>query len=257
MAQQTGWLLFEKEPDNNLSDFIFFSTICSYSFHYYFTTHSLIPSERINWIQRNRPLLLILSLAGLAGAIFYLTHLTSFIFWLIPAAIATFLYSAPKIPHRLFHQLRKVAYGKTIFLAFTWMYITVILPVIVSGDGWNNAATTFATSRFFFIYSICIIFDYRDREDDKSNGVRSLITFLSEKNIDRLFIFSLLAYAFFTTLMTGYGLSIVNIFILLFPGIILAALYNYAKRNFRDLLYYAILDGLLALSAAIFFIARI
>lgn len=256
-VQQTGWLLFNSPPDTNLSRFIFFSTICSYSFHYYFTTHSLIPSERISWIQKNRIVLLLLFIAGLAGAFTYLLRLSGFIYWLIPAAIATFMYSAPKIPHPVFRQLRKIAYGKTIFLAFIWMYVTVVLPVIVSGKGWNVPDTLFAASRFFIIYSICILFDYRDREDDKANGVKSLITFLSNQNIDRLFIFSLSFFTILTLGMIMYGLKTSDALILLLPGVVLAALYNLAKKNFSDILYYALLDGLLALSAAILLIARI
>ena len=36
---------------------------------------------------------------------------------------------------------------------------------------------------------------------------------------------------------------------LLIPGAITAALYSYARKNFSDLLYYFVLDGLMALSA--------
>jgi 4-hydroxybenzoate polyprenyltransferase len=257
MVQQTNLLLQGQNPPPDFTRFVFFSTLCSYSFHYYFTTYSAIPSGRINWIQQNRPLLLFLFIAGLGGAVFYLLQLSAYLFWLLPAALAAFLYSAPKMPYPPFRQLRKFAFGKTIFLAFTWMYVTAVLPVITYGNAWNSGNTYFAASRFFYIYAICILFDYRDRDDDRAKGVKSLITILSEKNIDRIVIFSLLAFASLTIFMHNYGFSPLSIAILLTPGFILGALYNYAKKNLSDILYYIVLDGLLALSAVLLLITRI
>jgi hypothetical protein len=44
---------------------------------------------------------------------------------------------------------------------------------------------------------------------------------------------------------------------LLVPGVIVLLLYNYAKRNFSDYLYYFILDGLMMLSALLMLVFRI
>ena len=76
-----------------------------------------------------------------------------------------------------------------------WMYVTTILPMIISGKPWQGDFYLFIISRFFLIYAICILFDYRDREDDKANGIRSLITFLDEKGIRTLFILSMILFA--------------------------------------------------------------
>ena len=90
-------------------------------------------------------------------------------------------FSADQICEFYFRVLRKVALGKTIFLAFVWMYVTTILPAIISDSEWNTSYVLFVVSRFFQIYAICILFDWRDREDDKADGIRSLITYLNEK----------------------------------------------------------------------------
>jgi 4-hydroxybenzoate polyprenyltransferase len=217
----------------------------------------VIPSPRVQWQVRNRKLLAFLFIAGLAGSVFFFTRISTFWPWLLPAVLATFLYSAPKLPHSLFQRLRKVAIGKTIFLAFIWTYVTSVLPVIVSGESWSEVLTIYAISRYFFIYCICILFDYRDREDDKAEGVRSLITFLNDRNITRLFIFSFLVYITFTFLLLNYGFSRTQILLLLVPGVILAFLFNPARRNFSDWLYYVVLDGLMALSAILLLVARI
>lgn len=249
MLQQTAHLFLDDTVNTDLLRFVFFSTLCSYSFHYYLTTESVVPSQRIIWLKRYRHVHSVLFMVGLAGAVFFFLRLIAFWPWLLPAVIATFLYSAPKIRHPLFRQLRKVAVGKTIFLAFIWMYVTAVLPIIVGGAGWDTGHTIYVASRFFFIYCICILFDYRDRDDDKLAGVRSLITYLNEKNITRLFIFSWIIFATLTCFLVQYDFSPVTIIFLLIPGILLALLYNYARRNFSDMVYYVILDGLMALSA--------
>ena len=254
MANQTYQFLLNSRPNRQLLLFIFFSTICSYSFHWYLTSQSVIPSQRIHWLQQNRKIYLFLFFIGLTGSGILFFYLLSYWHWLLIAAVITFLYSAPKISHPYFRALRKVALGKTIFLAMVWMFVTTILPVAVSQQPWRNDFFLFILSRFFLIYAICILFDFRDREDDKAAGIRSLITFLSNRNISVLFVFTLVIFTVATIWMLRYNYSSLQIMLLLIPGIITACLYNYARRNFSDMLYYFVLDGLMALSAILMLI---
>ncbi len=257
MVNQTDRFLLHHSSNRHFLFFVFFSTICSYSFHWYLTSHSVIPSERIEWVNRYRLLHLFLFFAGLAGSAIFFFYLLPYWHWLLLSALITFLYSAPKIPHKYFRALRKVALGKTIFLSFVWMYVTTILPILISQQPWRNDFILFIFSRFFLIYAICILFDYRDREDDKTAGIRSLVTFLSDKSILYLFIFSLLIFIISTALLLLYGYDISSVGILLLPGVITGCLFNYAKRNFSDVFYYLILDGLMALSAILMLIPGI
>lgn len=257
MMYQTTHLFFQEDPGFDLTCFVLFSTICSYSFHWYLTSGSVIPSERIGWLKKNRYVHIILFMIGLGGSTYFFLHLLSYWFWLLIAAFATFLYSAPKIPHPWFRFLRRVAIGKTIFLAFIWMYVTSILPLIVSETSWNGGMTLYAVSRFFFIYAICILFDYRDRADDKAAGVRSLITYLGEKSISILFHSSIIVSITCTFLLQLYVKSFSSVIILIIPAIITWSLYDYARKNFNDLFYYFVLDGLMAFSAIIMLISSI
>jgi 4-hydroxybenzoate polyprenyltransferase len=183
--------------------------------------------------------------------------LSAYWYWLLLAGIITFIYSAPKLSHPYFRALRKAALGKTIFLALMWMYVTTILPIIVSNQTWKPDFTFFVLSRFFLVYAICILFDLRDREDDKEAGIRSIIVFLSKRNIFILFVFSTLAFAIATLWMLQFDYPLMSILVILIPGIIVAGLYHYAKNNFSDLLYYFVLDGLMALSAILMLITGI
>lgn len=251
MVCQTGMLLLHEPPDFAIIAFIFFASICSYSFHWYLTPDIDLPSSRLRWVKRNRWVHLAFFFTGLPGVIYYAIALINHWPWLLLSAFITFLYSAPKIPHPWFRMLRKVALGKTIFLAFVWMYVTTILPLQLDGTPWSPDFYLFAGGRFFLIYAICILFDYRDREYDRSIGIRSLITRLNEKGIARLFVLSLLLFALLTLLLLQYDYSYKITALLLLPGIIVAGMYRYATQNFSDTLYYFVLDGLMALSSVL------
>jgi 4-hydroxybenzoate polyprenyltransferase len=250
MAYQTSLLVIGVSAGFQFLGFVFFATLSSYSFHWYLTPDiEDIDSDRLRWLMRNRRVHLVLLTLSVAGVAYFGYFLLPHWKNLAVVAIATFLYSAPKIPHPLFRVLRKVALGKTIFLAFVWMYVTSVLPIKVSTSYWYPDFTLFAISRFFLIYGICILFDYRDRDYDRSIGIRSLITWLSEKWILYLYVFSLLVFAVTSLLLLKFGWNYQTVGLLIIPGLILTFIYKYAITHFSDILFYFYLDGLMALSA--------
>jgi len=161
MVYQTCQLLLHERPDIYFTCFVFFATVCSYSFHWYFTPPDAnSPSDRMVWLTSNRNVHRILFFLGLFGAVVSGLFLLEFWTWVLLSVFITFFYSAPKVPYPYFKQLRKVALGKTILLAVVWTYVTTILPLIISRQDWQFTFTLFAAGRFFFIYAICILFDY-------------------------------------------------------------------------------------------------
>jgi len=257
MINQTYDLLLHSPPDKYLLGFVFSATICSYSFHWYLTSESLVASPRIDWLKKNRNFHLVFFIIGLIGSAVFFFYLLPHWHWLLVSAVITFLYSAPKIPHPYFRALRKVAIGKTIFLALVWMYVTTILPVIIAGAPFTIPILLFVVSRFLFIYAICIMFDFRDRADDQAAGIRSMVTWFTEKGVNRLFFSALLLFAICTAFLAYYGFSTTTIVLLLVPSIIAAVVYEYSKTNFSDYLYYLILDGLMMFSALLMLVFRI
>jgi len=245
---QTYTLIIGKTVNPYFTAFVFFSTVCSYNFHWALTPHSIAPSQRLQWDENHKSYHLLLSIAGLAGAALSFFFLKEHWFYIGIAAILTFLYSAPKISFPPFQWLKRIAIGKTIFLAMTWAYVTAVLPILIERDITTEKAIFFCTSQFFFIYSICILFDFRDREDDKSEGIRSMITFFNERGIDILFSISIIAFSVLSILLKQTGIPWINVIILLIPALLLVSLYKYAKRSFSDYLYYFVLDGLMMFS---------
>lgn len=256
MIDQTNHLFSLQYPQSTFFLFVFAATICSYNFHWYLTPLVPSTSSRIRWNDRYRPLLLMLFFAGLLASLYYGWQLKEHWLAMGVGVVATFLYSAPKIPIQPFSWLAKVAIGKTIFLSFVWMYVTSALPILVAGKLWTASHTLFCLSRFFLIYAICILFDYRDRETDQQQGVKSFITWASEKNVKRIFQASLALFAIFSLLLYR-ELGAFNVFLLLVPGCIVLALYRYSITHFDDYLYYFVLDGLMMFSALLMFVLRI
>lgn len=255
MTAQTG-LLFGFRLPPALYVFVFSGSVCSYNFHWYLTppgTDDL--SHKLAWNLSNRRLHFVLFLAGLAGAAVSALLLFNHWLWLGLTAFLTFLYSAPKIEHPLTRRLRKIAVGKTIFLAAAWMHVTSFLPLLTVQPGPTPAQLWYGLNRFFFLYAICVIFDRRDVDKDREAGIKSLVTYFSAKGVDRLFWASLLL-VFATALPLRQNLSWSELAILLFPALLVGLLYHPSKKNTSDYLYYFLLDGLMALSAPMLILAK-
>lgn len=254
MVYQTYTLLLEQPVNLNFLAFVFFSTLCSYNFHWMLTPHSPYESERLKWRYRHKGFHLFFFITGLWGVVYYFLYLKSSGFWIGVSVLLTFLYSAPKIPYPPFQMLKKFAIGKTIFLALVWTYVTSVLPLLIEQTSINHKALLFWGGEFFFIYGICILFDYRDRQQDIADGIRSMITYFQEKGITRLFYFSgFLSGIFF--LWTGQlGTEWTRVSLLLIPVLLLVSLFQLAKKNFSDYLYYFVLDGLMMLPGLLLWI---
>ncbi|MEO6915704.1 MAG: hypothetical protein ABI151_08710, partial [Chitinophagaceae bacterium] len=152
MVYQTVDLLHITGLASSYYYFVFFSTLCSYNFHWYLTPPSSEQQMRVEWTQQHRSLHLILFLVGTCGSTYFCLQLFDHIAWLAIGVILTFLYSAPKISFPPFTYLRKIAIGKTLFLSAVWMYVTSLLPLIISGTAVLKAEWLFCLSRFFLIY---------------------------------------------------------------------------------------------------------
>jgi 4-hydroxybenzoate polyprenyltransferase len=251
-----SYYVFNKESSLRLLLFTFFGTVTSYNFHWFLTPPDTeLKSPRLKWTVSNRHVHLILCLVGLCGSIVSFFFLTEYWIWIGIGVLFSFLYSAPKINHPLFSWLKKIAVGKTIFLAFAWTYVTCMLPLIISNNQLPDEQVLFAVNRFFLIYPICILFDYRDRNEDKKQGIKSMITFFDEEGIDRLFGGAVIVFLITSVLLTSY-ISVAEIAALLIPVIILSLLYKSSKKNFSDYRYYVVLDGLMMLSFPLLLLAK-
>ena len=253
MVVQANDLLNLKYNHNAYLLFVFFSTIYSYNFHWFLTPNAVGENDRSVWTQQHKYFHVAFFLSGLLGSAWHFFYFIDSWMWMLAPIMLTFLYSAPKLPHKTFGLLKKIAVGKTLYLAFVWTYVTAILPVVLNQESVKRADLIFCASRFFLIYGICILFDYRDRENDRREGIKSMITYFSESGINAIFTISLVAFFAVTAFLYFFEFSLLTVFCLIIPGIIVMLLFNYAKRNFSDYLYYFVLDGLMMLSSVLTF----
>lgn len=239
---------FPAQPANyQLLFFIISATLVSYNFHWYLTRPLPGVSERGDWTIKHRGSLLALMLIGLAGCIYFFIPIRTHWKPIAASVIITFIYSAPKVP--IFRALNRIARAKTFFLTAVWVYVTSVMYILVKDLPFDTPAVLFCLSRFFLIYCICILFDYRDKEDDKRHGLTSLPVLVQGRALTIIFFSSVLVFAGCTIALINYQFSSIQVGILLLPGIITASLYHYAKHHFSDYLYYFVLDGLMMLSS--------
>ncbi len=253
MVYQTYALILNTPLNIHFAAFVFFSTVCSYNFHWALTPTSSAPSQRLQWDEKHKRHHLLLAVIGLTGAVIFFFYFKEKWFYILPSAVLSFLYSAPKIPYPFFQLLKKIAIGKTIFLAAIWTYVTAALPVLIEGS-FSEKAILFCIGQFFFIYAICILFDFRDKEDDKADGIRSMITYFNDQGVKALFLISITVFIILSILLQRTGVAWPNILLLIFPSLLLIGLFNHSKRNFSDYLYYFVLDGLMMLSGLLLWI---
>ena len=249
-------LLFSVSFSVSLYAFVFFGSVCSYNFHWFLTPPDVpATSYKLRWNLSNRNLHLVLAIIGGLGAAVCCILLLEHWVWLAVTAFFTFLYSAPMISHPLFIWLRRIAVGKTIYLAAAWTHVTAFLPLIIEVKSLSAVHVWYVVNRFFFLYAICIVFDRRDVESDRKAGIKSLITSFSAKGVDRLFWFSE-AVVLISSIVLAQWLALLDVLILFIPAMIMGLLYESSKKSKSDYLYYFLLDGLMALSAPILILAK-
>ncbi|HLO81144.1 MAG TPA: hypothetical protein VK166_09305 [Chitinophagaceae bacterium] len=229
--------------------FIFFSTLLSYSFHSIVNTVYRDVSPRHDWNYRNRKFLYVMLFIStvVCGGIFLANYLHKIIPFVV-AGLLTFVYSAPNMEGRVFEFMRRIAFGKTIFLAFMWTYATTILPLWAYEPASGELINAFTGSRFYLIYAICILFDLRDREEDRQKGIRALPTMLTDTPV-RLFYFGSLAVSAFFSFMYTWPSINMTTFILMVPVIISLFMFRFTRARDEEILYFVYLDGLMMLSA--------
>jgi 4-hydroxybenzoate polyprenyltransferase len=247
MAFQTAYL-FRLSHNHQFYGFVFCGTVCSYNLHWALTpklSQNLIPASGLDRIPLRVHIVLIVA-AGI-GAVVLFVLLRPHWLSLAAAAALSFLYTAPKIPWRIMRFLQKIVYGKTVFLTLAWTYITTLLPMLMNDAALKTPHILFCVNRFYLIYAICILFDLRDRESDRQEGIKSMITQYHLTAVDRIY-WGALATFFVTAFALLFYFSIAVVLALLIPGLFLLFGYGWFKKQRSDFVYNFVLDGLMVFS---------
>lgn len=249
----TSQRLFGLSFDKNVVIFVFCATMCSYSLHWFLTT-SATKTPRIIWSDKNQFFLKFLSIFFFFATFFsfyFVLHLVKIV---LPLALLTFLYTAPKIPFRFFYFLRGFAAAKTFYLATVWLCVTVVLPFENAGISWTNEHYFFAFNRFLLIGTVCMLFDFRDRNEDF--GIKNFITYFDEKKLTIAFFIATFCFIL-TCFLLKNTFSTFGNFALSLPFLLLVATFFISKKNKNDYWFYVFLDGMTFFSGILLFFQKV
>lgn len=251
------FLLLQIPYNNYTYGLVFFATLCSYNLYwliskYYFNRDISISQFLIKNFSNS-----LLCMAAAAGLLYCMIYLPGISPYIGIAVFLTLLYSIPLWPVKSFEFTRRAGFLKTVLLAFTWTYVTVIIPVQQSLFIDNVPVALLFTARFLFMLMLCIIFDSRDIQVDKIHSLRSLATDVSRNTLKIIMaiVFSLyLVCGFFLRYYFGNNPQIIAFLI---TGIITLLVYRMSLKKQGYFFYYFLVDGLMLFSAIATFVATI
>ncbi len=251
------FLLLHAPFNNYIYGLIFFATLSSYNFYWliskYYFNHDIAV---LLFLKRNFSNLLLFMFADF-GLIYCIVKQPNIIPHILVAVVLTLLYSVPLWPVKALAFTRKAGFLKTVLLAFTWTYVTVIIPVQQSLFISNVSVTLLFSARFLFMLMLCIIFDSRDILVDKIHSLRSLATDVSRGALKMIMLVVFSLYLICGLFLRYYFDDIPQIIAFLVTGGITLLVYTMSLRKQGYFFYYFLVDGLMLFSAVASFVATI
>ncbi len=250
-------LLLKIHIDLFVYSFIFFATLCSYNFYWILCKLSFTSQKNIPDLLRKETTGFLLLIISSIGMFFCFLKSSIPLHFVITAVLLTVLYAIPLLPVPFLKFTRRAGVLKTVLLAFTWAYVTVIIPLQKDYSLLDGADFFIISRRFLFMLMLCIIFDNRDKELDKIRGLRSLATDLKPLTL------RILIYLIFVLLFTSnfffrnYGITLSQSIALQVSTVALLAVYFYSNKKQGYLFYYFFVDGMMLFSALATYIAGI
>jgi len=237
--------------------FIFFATLCSYNFYWILSKLSFASKGKIpNILKKQTGGYLLLSISSI-GLLYCFMQSSIPLHFVITALLLTILYAIPLLPVSFLKFTRKAGVLKTILLASTWTYVTVVIPLQKDYLLLSSADFFIISRRFLFMLMLCIIFDNRDKDQDKIRGLRSLATDLKQ-SILRIFIYCIFLLLFISNFFfSNYGFTLPQSIAMQVSTIALLVVYFYSTKKQGYLFYYFFVDGMMLFSALATYIAGI
>ncbi len=245
-------------PVNNfIYGLVFFATLSSYNFYwlvskYHFSNNSS-PGKFLLIHASN---VFIFLIAGL-GLAYCLHFLPAVIPAVSVAILLTLLYSLPLWPVKKPAFVHKAGFLKTVLLAFTWTYVTVMIPVQEAIYINSLSVGLLFTARLLFMLMLCIIFDSRDISVDKIHSLRSLATDVSRKTLQFIMATVFMLYLATGFLLRYYFNDNAQVIAFLITGLLTLLVYRLSLKKQGYFFYYFLVDGLMLFSAAATYVASI
>lgn len=251
------FILLHVEPDLVLHAFVFFATLSSYNFYWLLSKYSFNKRRSLpDFLRSNHWYVLLFTAAGL-GMICCLYFIPDIKIHVAVAIALTLAYSMPLWPFAWARHLRRAGVLKTILLAFTWAYVTVIIPGAPLLATEPAPVLSLAIARFFFVGMLCVIFDRRDIAVDESHAIHSIATDLSKATLNKLMLLAFVIYQAAGLLVRYHFSDEYQFAAFIITGFVVGWVYLLSLKPRGYLFYYFVVDGLMIFSAVATFVAHL
>lgn len=253
---QTNILLHTTYP-LQLYALVFFATLCGYNFYWllskwYFSKKKL----SLQFFQVNSSFVCIY-LIGFLGCMWFVFMQLEVLPYLLVGAFLTMLYALPMLPFSFAKRLQQLGFFKTILLAFTWAYVTTILPIVFISTVSIISIVLLFVARFLFMLLLCIIFDNRDVAIDQLHGLHSLATDIKASAVDTLVKIVFALYCIAGILLRWFMLDDAQLYAFVITAIVVWWVYQLSKKPRGYIFYYFFVDGLMVFTALVSYISLI
>jgi 4-hydroxybenzoate polyprenyltransferase len=236
---------------------VFFATLSSYNAYWLISKYHFSRDNSLAvFFVRNFSNVFFFIIAAV-GLLYCLYFLPEAIPTVLIAVLLTFVYSIPLWPVKKLAFTRKAGFLKTVLLAFTWTYVTVIIPAQQAVFISNLSEGLLFAARFLFMLMLCVIFDSRDINVDKIHSLRSLATDVSRKSLLWIMALVFILYLAAGFLLRYYFNDNAQITAFLITGLLTLFVYRLSLKKQGYFFYYFLVDGLMLFSALATFVASI
>ncbi len=202
---ETTMLILNQLPSFFLVAFIYIGTLVYYTYAYFNETSTGLYNERSKWYQSNKGYLKIrqifLILLCISIGVFKLQLIEIFILLSIGLklilCIALVIILLYYYAHKIFKRgnLRKKGLLKSMSIAWVWVVVCFILPIVIQSQGKYNFSAHYALPHllqlYLFILILAILFDIKDINRDNDENIKTLVAKYGIKPIMYTFIFPL------------------------------------------------------------------
>lgn len=234
--------------------FIFGATLFQYNLHYVLKSNAAVNSARLNWSKKNTNIHYLLLLLGFLLIIISLFSFSLKHFYvLIFLGVIAFLYSFPFLPIGKKKRLKEFGILKILTLTLLWTLVTVWFPVNTMAYDPALFWLVFA-KRFLFMFVLCLLFDMRDLDVDREEGIKTFPVRFGNKNSYLLSYFILVVFILLSAVQFYYWGQAGFFIAMIISAVATFIVIQITKKNQSDYIFLAGIDGMMLLQALLVYV---
>ncbi len=272
LTAETFSLLYIKQA-TWFTAIVFCATLLIYNLHYLQKSKTDKRDFRLNWMRKNLLLVYIFSAASLIALsslifsnytfFFFTAGKLSFLKLLLFASIPllAIAYSQPLLPGQK-KSVRSWGWFKPIYLSLFWTVVTILIPIYFTAPNLliakPSAIIALLLNRFFFMLGLCLLFNIRDFEEDKKDGLKTLAVVYGKQLTLKYGKWLLLILNILATGVLLYTLNYNKPFIItafFIPVVLVWLLFHYFHYSRNTASFVLVYDGLMVVKAILLIFA--